>query len=95
MTGTGRTAADLGGTDACPHSEVLAAFVDGRLDGDRRAQVEDHVSRCEACYDVVKETLRTLAEMDEGARGAAAAACCPSFGVPPCASSCRSRPRSS
>ena len=69
MTGTGRTAADLGGTDACPHSEVLAAFVDGRLDGDRRAQVEDHVSRCEACYDVVKETLRTLAEMDEGARG--------------------------
>lgn len=52
---------------ACPSSEMLSAYLDGRLDGPSRAQVEDHVSRCEDCYFLVRETLLTLPALGEPA----------------------------
>lgn len=53
------------GADDCPPPETLAAYLDGGLDGAMREQVEDHVSRCEDCYFVVRETGMAQAEMEE------------------------------
>jgi hypothetical protein len=41
-----------------PSPEVLAAFVDGRLDGDARAEVVAHLDRCRDCYEVFAGTVR-------------------------------------
>jgi hypothetical protein len=41
-----------------PSPEALAAFVDGRLSGDPRAQVMAHLDRCRDCYEVFAETVR-------------------------------------
>ena len=41
-----------------PSPEVLAAFVDGRLAGDARAEVVAHLDRCRDCYEVFAGTLR-------------------------------------
>jgi CHAT domain-containing protein/tetratricopeptide (TPR) repeat protein len=49
---------------ACPDDEMIASFVDGRLDGAEREHVADHVSRCDACYTLVRETALVLAEID-------------------------------
>jgi Putative zinc-finger len=40
-------------TTNCPSDETLAAFVDGRLGEDERAEVMRHVAECEVCYDIV------------------------------------------
>jgi tetratricopeptide (TPR) repeat protein len=45
---------------------MLSAFVDGQLEEPDRSRVADHVSRCEDCYTVVRETTLALTEM--GAR---------------------------
>lgn len=38
--------------------EELAALIDGRLEGDDRADLLAHVESCEACYEIYTETLR-------------------------------------
>jgi len=35
----------------CPDSELLAGFVDGNLDQQRRQAVLSHISQCERCYE--------------------------------------------
>ena len=46
---------------------MLSAYLDGKLDAAQRGPIEDHISRCEDCYFVVRETAFTLAETDGGA----------------------------
>lgn len=46
----------------CPDTETLAAFLEGRLEDAERARVADHVSSCDDCYDVVRESVPLLAE---------------------------------
>jgi hypothetical protein len=41
-----------------PSPEALAAFVDGRLAGDERAEVVAHLDRCRDCYEVFAGTVR-------------------------------------
>lgn len=36
----------------CPPDETLAAFIDGRLEGDARERVEEHVATCDDCRSV-------------------------------------------
>jgi hypothetical protein len=50
-----------------PSPAVLAAFVDGRLSGDPRAEVVAHLDRCRDCYDVFAETVRF--QREEAPRG--------------------------
>lgn len=45
-----------------PDPEVLAAFVDGRLRGDERRAVVEHLDRCPECYEVFAETVRFQGE---------------------------------
>lgn len=37
----------------CPEPEMLAAFIDGRLDAEERRKVIDHLSDCDDCRDIV------------------------------------------
>ncbi len=41
---------------ACPDPQMLSAYLDGKLDPTERGRIEDHISRCEDCYFVVRET---------------------------------------
>jgi tetratricopeptide (TPR) repeat protein len=45
--------------DACPDSETLAAYLDGRLEQDERECVTAHVADCDTCYFVVAEIAQT------------------------------------
>lgn len=45
----------------CPSDETLAAFIDGRLTGDERQQVLEHVSICSECRDAF-QTAHEFAE---------------------------------
>lgn len=56
-----------GGGGVCPDPRMLSAYLDGKLDAAQRGPIEDHISRCEDCYFVVRETALTWAEMDGGA----------------------------
>lgn len=47
--------------DACPDSETLAAYLDGRLEQDEREPITTHVADCEMCYFVVTESAQTQA----------------------------------
>lgn len=58
----------------CPPSEQISAYLDGRLEGPSRVAIEDHVSRCEDCYFLVRETLLTLPALGEPAAGDPSAA---------------------
>jgi anti-sigma factor RsiW len=40
-------------TDACPPEQRIAAFVDGALSAAERAELQQHVDRCAACFDLV------------------------------------------
>ncbi len=46
----------------CPEPEILAAFVDDRLEAPVRAGVIEHLGQCELCYETVAETLRCQEE---------------------------------
>lgn len=45
-----------------PDPEVLAAFIDGRLRGDERRAVVEHLDRCADCYEAFAETVRFQGE---------------------------------
>lgn len=47
---------------------MLSAYLDGKLDAAERSRIEDHISRCEDCYFVVRETA--LVWRDEERSGA-------------------------
>ncbi len=47
---------------ACPDPQMLSAYLDGKLDPTERGRIEDHISRCEDCYFVVRETALVWAE---------------------------------
>ncbi len=42
----------------CPAAEELAAFIDRRLHANKREEVLEHLTRCEDCYSVFRETVR-------------------------------------
>lgn len=48
--------------DECPQLDDLAAFAEGALEGRARRRVAAHVNRCEACLELVADTMRFLAE---------------------------------
>lgn len=45
-----------------PEVEQIAAFLDGRLEGDEREHVVAHLADCEDCYEIFSETARFLRE---------------------------------
>ncbi len=47
---------------ACPDPQMLSAYLDGKLDPTERGRIEDHISRCEDCYFVVRETALVWAD---------------------------------
>jgi hypothetical protein len=47
-----------------PELEQLAAFLDGALSPEDRAEVEEHLSHCEDCYTVFSESARFQLEHD-------------------------------
>ncbi len=59
--------APVGPGNGCPGNEVLSAYLDGRLDPAERGPIEEHISRCEDCYFVVKETA--AAQVETGSVG--------------------------
>jgi tetratricopeptide (TPR) repeat protein len=48
--------------EACPDSELIAAYLDGRLTGPERTTVTDHLASCEDCYMLFAESWSTQAE---------------------------------
>ncbi|MGB5160560.1 MAG: zf-HC2 domain-containing protein [Thermoanaerobaculia bacterium] len=49
----------------CPEIETIAALLDGRLKGDERGRVIEHLGQCDACYEVFTETRRFQEEETE------------------------------
>lgn len=43
-----------------PDSATLAAFVDGRLSGDHRERVVEHLARCDDCHELVADVAHVL-----------------------------------
>lgn len=54
--------------DGCVEPQALAAYIDGRLEGDERAAVEAHLAGCEGCYEVFAESVQIGADLDADAR---------------------------
>jgi tetratricopeptide (TPR) repeat protein len=50
----------------CPGDDVLAAYLDDRLNADERRAVEEHLASCEDCRTLVAESVRALEALDEG-----------------------------
>jgi tetratricopeptide (TPR) repeat protein len=46
----------------CPDPEMLSVYLEGKLDDAQRGPIEEHVSRCEDCYFVVREAAVLGAE---------------------------------
>lgn len=44
----------------CPASPMLSEYLDGKLNPAERARIEEHISRCEDCYFVVRESAFAL-----------------------------------
>jgi putative zinc finger protein len=53
----------------CPDETVLAAYIDGQLSANERADVEDHLAECDDCYDISVETIRLGQESRKRTRG--------------------------
>ncbi len=47
----------------CPDLEAIAAYVDGRLSGSGRAEMEEHLAACDDCFTIFSETARSEAEL--------------------------------
>lgn len=45
-------------TETCPSLEDLAAFLEGRLSGDKRARIVAHLADCPDCYEIFAEAAR-------------------------------------
>lgn len=54
--------------DPCPEPEVLAAFIDGRLAGEERRRVVEHLDACGDCYELFSATLRFQGEAESRGR---------------------------
>ena len=53
-----------------PSLEAVAAFVDGRLGGEERRRMVEHLAHCDDCQELVTETVLLLRETDsEDAQG--------------------------
>ncbi len=55
--------------DACADSEVVAAWISGRLDSDGTAALEAHADRCEACLQVLAAVGKLCADPHSRALG--------------------------
>jgi len=49
--------------DACPYTETIAAFIDGRLKGEEREKIIRHLSACNKCYELFSETIKTMEDV--------------------------------
>lgn len=49
----------------CPEVELLAAFADGRLEGEEKARLIEHLANCEDCRELVAESLAAAREIDQ------------------------------
>ena len=56
--------------DACPEPEVLAAYIDGRLDQAERGALERHLAGCGDCRAIVAGSIEALGAMRSPATGA-------------------------
>jgi tetratricopeptide (TPR) repeat protein len=52
---------------SCPDPETLAAFMDGRLEGDAWRRVADHVQECDDCLFIIRGTTAFEREVERGA----------------------------
>jgi len=52
----------------CPDDNLLAGYADGRLTGERRVRVEEHLVRCAPCRDLVLAAVESVRE-EVGAAG--------------------------
>lgn len=48
-----------------PDPEALAAFVDGRLEGEERRRLTEHLADCEPCYEIFSGVVAFQAEAEE------------------------------
>lgn len=58
----GSSAIRDGMADACASPAMLSAYLDGNLNPVERGLIEDHISRCQDCYFVVRESAQTWPE---------------------------------
>jgi CHAT domain-containing protein len=49
--------------EGCPEPEAIAAYVDGRLAGAEKAEMEAHLASCDDCLAVFSETARSETEL--------------------------------
>ena len=52
--------------EGCPDLETIAAYVDGRLEGTEKAEMEAHLASCDDCYSMFAETTRSETESGAG-----------------------------
>jgi CHAT domain-containing protein len=57
--------------EGCPEPEAIAAYVDGRLAGAEKAEMEAHLASCDDCLAVFSETARSETELKGGQAPAA------------------------
>jgi hypothetical protein len=48
----------------CPSAEDLAAYIDNRLAGNRRMEIDEHLAKCRRCFEVFEEVLRFNLEQE-------------------------------
>ena len=51
---------------SCPSPSVLAAYIDGTLDEQEKAEIGKHIERCPDCWDKVQSGLKSIQEYREG-----------------------------
>ena len=54
--------------DACPYTETIAAFIDGRLDQEEREKMMRHLSACDKCYELFSETIRVIEDVSNSSK---------------------------